>query len=135
MGIPSMAVSLDNFDQSSDMSLAADVAYSVASRLCDLGLPAGTLLNINVPHIPRSDFKGLRVTRQGRSVWKDTYDVRKDPQGQPYYWLTGDFVTLEPLADADDLAVAEGWAAITPLQYEQTNVDEFVRLKSLNIEL
>lgn len=135
MGIPSMAVSLDSFDQSSDMSLAADVAYSVASRLCDLGLPGGTLLNVNVPHIPREGFKGLRVTRQGRSIWKDNYDVRKDPQGQPYYWLTGDFVTVEPIPDADDLAVAEGWAAITPLHYELTNVDEFVRLKSLNIEL
>lgn len=135
MGIPSMAVSLDSFNQSSDMALAAEVAYSVASRLCDLGLPAGTLLNVNVPNIAREAFKGLRVTRQGRSVWNDSYDVRKDPQGQPYYWLTGDFVSLEPLPDADDLAVAEGWAAITPLHYELTNVDEFVRLKTLNLEL
>lgn len=135
MGIPSMAVSLDNFDQASDMSLAADVAYSVASRLRDMQLPAGTLLNINVPHIARADFKGLRFTRQGRSMWKDMYDVRKDPQGQPYYWLTGEYITLEPLPDADDLAVAEGWAAITPLHYELTNIDEFTRLKALSIEL
>ncbi|MDZ4745555.1 MAG: 5'/3'-nucleotidase SurE [bacterium] len=135
MGIPSMAVSLDSFNQASDMTLAAEVAHSVASRLCDLGLPAGTLLNVNVPHITRDAFKGLRVTRQGRSVWNDSYDVRKDPQGQPYYWLTGDFVSLEPLPDADDLAVAEGWAAITPLHHELTNVDEFNRLKTLNLAL
>jgi len=135
MGIPSMAVSLDSFNPSSDMSLAADVAFSVASRLCDLGLPGGTLLNVNVPNINRADFKGLRVTRQGRSVWNDNYDVRKDPQGQPYYWLTGDFVTVEALPDADDLAVKDGWAAITPLHYELTNYDEFERLKSLDLIL
>ncbi len=121
MGIPSMAVSLATFDESADMSLAAEVAYEVASRLLSLDLPLGTLLNVNVPPIPREDYKGLRVTRQGHSEWKDRYDVRLDPHGKPYYWLTGDFVTVTELEDADDIVVANGWASITPLHYELTN--------------
>ncbi|MBC8124723.1 MAG: 5'/3'-nucleotidase SurE [Candidatus Kapabacteria bacterium] len=131
MGIPSMAVSLATFDETADMTLSAEVAYDVASRLFDLQLPAGTLLNVNVPHIARENFKGLRVTRQGHSEWKDTYDVRIDPQGKPYYWLTGEFVTVREVEDADDLVVKDGWAAITPIHYELTNFAVLETLKTM----
>jgi 5'-nucleotidase len=113
------------------MSLAAEVAYDVASRLLDLSLPAGTLLNVNVPPIDRANYRGVKVTRQGHNAWKDGYDVRKDPQGHPYYWLTGEFVTLSEQEDGDDFAVQQGWTAVTPIHYELTNVAELNRLKGL----
>ena len=131
MGIPSMAVSLATFNSSADMSLAADVAYDVASRLLEIKLPAGTLLNVNVPPIDRANYRGVKVTRQGHNAWKDGYDVRKDPQGHPYYWLTGEFVTLSEQEDGDDFAVQQGWTAVTPIHYELTNVAELNRLKGL----
>lgn len=130
MGIPSMAVSHTSFDHRADMTLAAEVAYTVASRLLDLHLPAGTLLNVNVPDVDRSSFKGYRIARQGYSEWKDAYDTRMDPQGRPYYWLSGEFVTIQEHADADDLLVAEGWAAITPIHYELTNFAYLERLQA-----
>lgn len=131
MGIPSMAVSLATFDSTADMSLAADVAYDVASRLLELNLPAGTLLNVNVPPIDRAHYRGMKITRQGHNAWKDGYDVRRDPQGHPYYWLTGEFVTLSEQEDGDDFAVQQGWTAVTPIHYELTNVAELDRLKGL----
>ncbi len=131
MGIPSMAVSLATFDSSADMTLAAEVAHLVASRLPDLALPSGTLLNVNVPPVDRASYRGLKVTRQGHNAWNDGYEVRTDPQGQAYYWLTGEFVTLTELADGDDFAVKQGWTAITPIHYELTNVAELDRLKGL----
>lgn len=131
MGIPSMAVSLAAFDAAADMSLAAEVAFDVASRLLDLKLPAGTLLNVNVPPIDRAKYRGMKVTRQGHNAWKDGYDVRKDPQGHSYYWLTGEFITLSEQEDGDDFAVQQGWTAITPIHYELTNVAELNRLKGL----
>lgn len=131
MGIPSMAVSLATFDPAADMMLAAEVAYMVASQLHDFALPSGTLLNVNVPPIEASAFRGLRICRQGHSTWNDAYERRRDPQGREYYWLTGEFVTVERLEDADDLAVADGYAAITPLHYELTNFDVLRRLKDV----
>jgi len=121
MGVPSMAVSQTSWDMHADCSLAADVAHTVAGKLVEAGLPKGTLLNVNVPSIDRSEFKGIKVTRQGRSVWNDHYERRLDPHGREYFWLTGDFVQLEPVEGADDIAVGEGYAAITPLHYELTN--------------
>ena len=131
MGIPSMAVSLATFDTRADMSLAAEVAFDVASRLLDLHLPAGTLLNVNVPPVARSQYRGMKITRQGHNAWNDGYDVRRDPQGHPYYWLTGEFITLSELEDGDDFAVQQGWTAVTPIHYELTNLSELDRLKGL----
>lgn len=131
MGIPSMAVSLATFDSSADMSLAAEVAYDIASRLLDLRLPAGTLLNVNVPPVDQANYRGMKVTRQGHNAWNDGYEVRMDPQGHAYYWLTGEFVTLTELEDGDDFAVKQGWTAVTPIHYELTNVAELDRLKRL----
>lgn len=121
MGIPSIAFSLATFDLAADMSLAAEVAHDVVSRLPSLHIPAGTLLNVNIPAVDRASYKGLRITRQGRSAWRDSYQRRNDPHGREYFWLHGEFVTLEVLEDADDLAVADGYTAITPLHYELTN--------------
>jgi len=121
MGIPSMAVSLATFDHKADMSLAAEVARDVAAQLMEIDLPLGTLLNVNVPAVPRDAFKGLRITRQGHSVWEDYYERRVDPHGQEYFWLTGTMVPVTELEDADDLVVSDGWAAITPIHYELTN--------------
>lgn len=122
MGIPSMAVSLSTLDTSADMSLAAHVAAQVAQQLLELDLPLGTLLNVNVPNIPMDEFKGIRVTRQGHSQWRDYYEVRTDPHGRTYYWLAGTLEPVTELEDADDLAVKQGWAAVTPIHYELTNV-------------
>ena len=131
MGIPSMAVSVTSFDVDQDMSLAADVAYTVSARMHELQLPQGTLLNVNVPSIPVSEFKGIKVTRQGHSVWEDSYERRRDPMGREYFWLTGTFVSVKELPDADDLVVAKGYAAVTPLHYELTNFDVQERLKNI----
>ena len=132
MGIPSMAVSLNNFNMHADMSLAADVALDVAQQLLELHLPVGTLLNVNVPDVPRSDYKGLKITRQGHSVWRDDYERRRDPHGREYWWLTGELVTVQELEDADDIAVRNGYAAVTPLHYELTN---FTYLDTLRLKL
>ena len=132
MGIPSMAVSVDSFSENADLSLAAEVATTVARRLLQIDLPMGTLLNVNVPAVDRADFKGIRVTRQGHSVWQDDYQARTDPHGREYFWLTGSLVPVTELEDADDLAVAQGWAAVTPLHYELTNFRYLETLRSLS---
>lgn len=122
MGIPSMAVSLDDFSMQADFSLAAQVALHVASEMHTYNLPKGTLLNINVPAISADACKGIRIARQGHSLWQDTYDRRIDPHGREYFWLSGKLVPVTELPDADDLLVAQGYVAITPIHYELTNV-------------
>lgn len=135
MGVPSMAVSLDDFSLNADMSFAAKVAAHIASQLPALGIPKGTLLNVNVPAIAESDCKGIRIAQQGRSIWQDSYEERIDPHRREYYWLTGSLVSVEELPDADDLLVAQGYVAVTPIHYELTNFAVLDRLRTTLTDL
>ncbi len=130
MGVPSMAVSLDDFSMNADFTLAAIVAEHMARQLRDLQLPAGTLLNVNVPAIPPEKCKGIRIARQGHSVWQDSYERRIDPHKREYFWLTGELVSVQELPDADDLLVAQGYVAVTPIHYELTNFNVLDDLRS-----
>lgn len=130
MGIPSMAISLATFNHHADMLLAREVAGEMALKLISINLPSGTLLNVNVPAVPREEYRGLKVTRQGHSQWMDSYDRRTDPHGREYFWLIGKMVSIAEIDDADDLAVAAGYASVTPLHYELTNFSVIDDLKT-----
>jgi len=91
-GLPSLAISLDTPDNhlgSLDYGPAAEVACQVAANVIRHGLPAGTLLNVNIPSLPRAEIRGFKVTRQGLRVYRDSLVRRTDPRGRPYYWIGG----------------------------------------------
>lgn len=121
MGIPAMAVSLTSFSYDADMSPAAQHAKNIAEKLLDFSLPAGTLLNVNVPTLPAGMIKGVRFTRLSKSMWEDKYEKRYDPMDREYYWIRGTYHTIEADGKTDDGALAEGYVSITPIHYELTN--------------
>ena len=84
LGVPSIAVSLNQCDGTYDFSHAAAVSAAVAAAVFERGLPAGTFLNINVP-IGRP--AGVRVTVQGKRNHVTVVAERTDPRGRPYYWI------------------------------------------------
>ncbi len=133
LGIPSIAVSLTTYHQA-DFSFAARFARQLAHLVAAHGLPAGTLLNVNVPAVPESDILGVRVTRQGRSTWEDTFDVRRDPANREYFWLTGRMNVTDTDADTDQVAIQERYVSVTPIQYELTNLEMLETLKSWGVQ-
>ena len=115
-GIPGVAVSLDGGGlQTLDFNLAAHVAEFIVADVLANGLPEGTFLNVNVPHITADDFAGIRLTRQGTRVYHDRLDERQDPRGRRYYWISGAAPTGIPDAGTDIGALAANCAAVTPL--------------------
>jgi 5'-nucleotidase len=122
-GVPGVAVSLDSPENhlgALDYGPAARIARRIAQAVIQRGLPAGTLLNVNVPHLPEEEIKGLRVTRQGLRVYHNKLDRRQDPRGHPCYWISGDAPTGIPEEGTDVGALAEGHVSITPLQLDLT---------------
>lgn len=122
-GLPGIAVSLespadDGIEQ--DFHPAAKAAALVVERVIAQGLPPGVFLNVNVPHLPFEQIKGIQVTRQGQRMYHDRLDVRKDPRGRPYYWIGGDAPTSVPDEGSDYGALCRGYVAITPLQLDLT---------------
>jgi 5'-nucleotidase len=120
LGIPSMAVSLTTYGPP-DFKYAAKFARRLAQLVIKKGLPEGTLLNVNVPPLAERDIKGVVVTRQGKAVWNDTFDVRRDPANKEYYWLTGAMEDSEPGLEFDQSAILNNYVSVTPIHYDLTD--------------
>ena len=120
LGIPSMAVSLDSFTDP-DFTFAARFAARLAEIVVTRGLPEGTLLNVNVPAVKEEEIKGIKITRQGVSKFKEIFHKRIDPRNRTYYWLDGEFVESDFEPDIDIVALKNGMISITPIHYDMTN--------------
>ena len=128
LGIPAIAASLDSFT-SDDYTVAAEYVTNLALWVLKEGLPPGTLLNINVPGLPREEIKGVRVAKMGRRLYRDQWDRRKDPRGRTYYWLAGVLADLTNDQDSDVVAVEQGYVSLTPLQLDLTRYELLDRLR------
>ena len=121
--VPGLAISLDSPPDHNgplEYTSAARAALRVARGVMQRGLPAGVLLNVNVPYLPEEAFKGYLVTRQGLRVYRDALDSRVDPRGVPYYWIGGEIPTGVAEDGTDFGALAAGYVSITPLQLDLT---------------
>jgi len=126
LGLPSIAVSLTSYTYP-DFSLAAKFSAKLAKMVLKKGLPAGTLLNVNVPAIRK--INGALATKQGKSNWDDTYEIRLDPAKRKYFWLTGSMMKLDKTKDFDVKAVDEGYISVTPIHYDLTDYGFYEKLK------
>ncbi len=119
-GIPSFAVSVyshepEHFEASCSMALTA---LKAAAGKAD----QGTVLNINLPHLPASEIKGVRVTRLGAREYDEDFKAEKKESGGIAYHYSGKPVIYSGLAeDIDVIAVQDGYISVTPLHYDLTN--------------
>lgn len=133
LGCPSMAVSLGTFGKA-DFSYAARFARRLVLHIHREGLPKGVLLNVNVPHLPPAKIRGVRITRQGSTIFKDHYEKRTDPRGRTYYWLAGELDETVEEEGFDGEALHKGEISITPLHFDMTNHDLLEELRSWKIK-
>jgi 5'-nucleotidase len=122
-GVPGFAFSLaaDDTTAERDYGPAADYARRIVGAAIANGLSKELLLNVNVPPLPADQIKGIRVTRQGLRVYRDKLDERRDPRGQPYYWIGGEYPTGVPDEGTDFGALNDGYVSVMPLQLDLTN--------------
>ncbi len=81
-------------------------------------IPAGTVLNVNMPPTP-SD--GYQWTVLGRRLYADDVAERRDPRGRPYYWVGGGPAGHDHVEGSDCVAVSRGWNSITPMHLDLTD--------------
>jgi 5'-nucleotidase len=119
-GVPAVAMSLNEFYQW-DFTYAAEFAARLARHILENGLDSDVLLNVNVPHLPRSEVKGVAVTRLGKRVYNDELIRRTDPFGRDYFWIGGEIPTGELEEGTDLAAIHENYVSITPILMDLTN--------------
>jgi 5'-nucleotidase len=132
LGIPSFAVSLTTY-ASPDFRYAAQLARKLALMILKKGLPAGTLLNVNVPPLKKRDIKGILITRQGKAVWNDTFDHRRDPNNREYFWLTGGLENIDTDIEFDEAAIRNQYVSISPIHYDLTDYKMLESMKKWDV--
>ena len=78
--------------------------------------PMGTLLNINVPNLPKEEIKGMKYTKQSNRKFQEKLIERTDTQGNTYYWLGGSPIHGDHVENSDVQAVEDGYISITPVK-------------------
>jgi 5'-nucleotidase len=129
LGIPSLAVSLDTF-KNPDFGPSAEFAVKMARLMARRTVPPGTLINVNLPNLPAKKIKGVRITNQSLTSFNDWFDKRKDPHGNTYYWMTGDYTPKDPEKTSDLNALLAGYVSVTPIQFDLTNYKFITELES-----
>jgi 5'-nucleotidase len=124
LGVPAMAVSQVEAD-AGGFEDAARVARLVAARALVEGLPAKTLLNVNVP---RGELRGIRMTRLGHRVYREKVVQETDPRGRPYYWIGAGPPEWQADEASDMSAVHAGYASVTPLHLDLTHFGALGRM-------
>lgn len=136
LGIPSLAVSLASFTDY-EYDLAAEIALSLARKIWRQKeiMPAGTLLNINVPPVKKEELRGFKITRLGVREYENVFDKRLDPRGNIYFWLKGDPVPqLEQDPEIDVVAVEQNYVSISPIHFDLTNHRVMEQFKEYGFE-
>ncbi len=120
-GIDSIGFSLLDFSFDADFSGAKHWASKIVSYALEHPFRHGHLLNVNIPKLPASEIKGIRVCRQCEGRWIEEFVEGKDPSGRPYYWLTGRFVKQDAGEDTDEWALEHGYISVVPSMHDLTN--------------
>jgi 5'-nucleotidase len=115
-GCPAVAVSFNRRDanDAADYAESARVAVEVVRHVLTKKLPPLTILNLNVPNVPR--VKGIRLTRQGIRIYQDHLERDGD-----VCRIVGPEPTGYTDEEGTDLwAVHNGYASLTPLHLDLT---------------
>ncbi len=150
-GIPSIAVSLDDFRPDADFSAVKALLPDLLNKLLASYNPRfGSFYNINFPALPKEQIKGVRVTRMGMAHWEKEYMPYNDaflatrnhkPTSADLAYVAtrlpeeevvvmgGEFVSNEGNPeDADHLLLKQGYVTVTPHNFDNSDKDEMKRL-------
>src|SRR5215204_6421968 len=117
LGVPGLAFSLA-VSRRHDFSESIRIAKEITGKVIEEGLPAGTLLNINVP---KGVARGFRITKQGFKDARPVISEHIDPRGKPYYWISEERNGFHAEGGTDFEAIDEGYVSVTPMRSDLTN--------------
>ena len=119
MGIPAIAISLLGKDEL-HYQTAAVITTKIIKRIQDHPLAVDQILNINVPDVPLSEIKGIKVTRLGHRHQAETMKKMQDPWQRDIYWYGCLGEELDGGEGTDFHAVANNYVSVTPLTVDMT---------------
>jgi len=132
-GIPAIGFSLLDYSWNANFESSKPFIKTIVENTLKEGLPKGVVLNVNIPNLPATEIKGIKVCRQAKANWEEKFDKRQTPQGRDYYWLSGKFVNLDKGEDTDEWALKEGYVSVVPVQFDLTAHHYMQHLNTWNL--
>jgi 5'-nucleotidase len=122
LGLPAIAVSMASHEGQHYQSASLAV-LDLLRRLKHMPLPANTILNVNVPHLPWNEIRGFQATRLGHRHKAEPVVRSQDPRGRPIYWVGPAGPEQDCGPGTDFYAVRSGYVSVTPIQVDLTRYD------------
>ena len=117
--VPSVAISLCCEDNRSvdehHWATAERVTRKLLQDLSRRDVPAGLLLNVNVPDLPFESLRGVRVCPLGRRHYAPKAVEGRDVEGRMTFSIGGPHERFEARPGTDGVLAAAGWVTVTPL--------------------
>jgi len=129
LGVPGIAFSLA-VSREPDFRQSASVAALITEKALSVGLPNGTLLNVNVP---RGVPSGTRITTQGFKTARPVISEHTDPRGKLYYWIGEVRNGFRAEGGTDFEAVDAGLVSVTPMRADLTDHSSLSLLDDWNV--
>ena len=127
LGLPAIAVSLAG-DDPIHFDTAGNVVRQLLEKMVQAPLSPSTILNINVPDLPRDQISGWQATRLGGRDRACPAIRARDPVGKEIYWIGAAGVEQDAGPGTDFFAIAQGYVSITPLTADMTDRTRLVEL-------
>jgi 5'-nucleotidase len=127
--IPAIGFSLNNFSHHANFNGFEKYIEKITRRVLENGLPPATCLNVNIPDVNGSEIKGIKVARQGRGMWNESYEKRIDPFKRNYYWISGFFESADEHEDTDVWAIKNNFISVVPVHIDMTSHQMIGKLK------
>ncbi|HLV46054.1 MAG TPA: 5'/3'-nucleotidase SurE [Flavobacterium sp.] len=127
--VPAIGFSLSDFSWNADFSPFKEYIKKITMETLTNGLPEDVVLNVNFPKLKKEEIKGIKICRQAKAIWEESFDRRINPHGKEYYWLTGNFTNYDKGEDTDEWALSHGYISVVPVQFDLT---AYHAIKSIN---
>ncbi|MBO8170491.1 MAG: 5'/3'-nucleotidase SurE [Bacillaceae bacterium] len=120
-GLPAIAVSYDNHFHRDDFGDAVEILSPVLKNVIEHPIPRETLLNINIPHRPLDDIKGVVPAPLSLYHYRDLFETRPAITGEEEYWIERSYEN-NPVEEGDDYhMLRNGYVTITPVHIDSTD--------------
>ena len=126
--VPSMAVSIRSRTPS-DFSFAASFCRRLIEGYEAGVFPRDRFLNVNIPDLPESEIRGVKIARQAPSRFVEEFIVEDSANHHRTYRLAGEIYVFDPDGTTDEEVVSQGFIAITPLHLDLTCYATFPTLE------
>ncbi len=135
LGVPGIALSYAGRDIDVQLPSYRERLQRLLSSLLEHHpFPQDTLLNVNLPPVPGSQVKGVRITTLGSRVYEESIQRTRDPWGRDIYWVGGGRIAWTGSAHSDFQAVHDGYISVTPLHLDLTHYSQLEPVRGWDLQ-